>query len=1412
MSSGKKAKKILCGLDIGTNSVGWCITNENNEIIRWNSKPLIGVRLFEDASDCKKRRGYRSNRRRMNRRKERIRLLRQLFAKEINSVDKTFFERLDTSMYKHEDKNEEFVYTLFNDRSYTDKNYYDDFPTIYHLRQHLINSNKKEDIRLIYLALHHLIKYRGNFLIPGNSFKSLNKNDFKGYMDSLNMYIDEFNESLEEDCKIKKLIINDDNFEDIKNIFIKEHGINAKKERLIKFFDAKTNHYLKNVILPFLAGSNLQIKQLKIENYTTDDIKNLCVNDEKFDENIETLISSYPEYEALFNILVVAKTIYNFFLLGKLLGNHKYLCDAMVEKYDEHHKELKLLKNYVKDNIPDEYSNIFRESIKDNHNYASYVGSSISNNLKFNQKNKKSKQNEFYSFLVKKLKLEKYEITLENQNDPLSIIKQKIDDESFLNKLNSTSNGVFPYQLNMMEIEAILENQSKYYDFLKEKDSDELTVIDKIKSILSFKIPYYVGPLVSPKDKYDQTKYAWLERTNEKIYPWNFEKVVDLDSSAEHFINRMHNKCTYLPSCYCLAKNSIYFSYYNVLSNLNKISINGTPITVEQKDDIIKNVFCTNRKVTKKNVEDYIKSIYGSKASFTYSTNGKEVSVFNCDMMAYYDFCKIFGSDYVKNNIDTIESIIRDIVIFEDKTILEKRLENKYNFDKKVIKQIKALSYNGFASISKELLTLVASDESGEITDYDYGSIIEIMHKTNQNLQEVLFSNRYGFQDKIKEFNLNNSFGDKLTLKEFVDESYAIPGMKRAIIQSYKIIDEIEDILKRPIDEYYIECTRTNRSNIKESKTRYQNTVELYKAAYNLMKEDKLFLELNEKLKKFDPNAFQSDKYYLYFSQFGRCMYSGESINLEELYDNEKYDIDHIIPQSLLKDDSLSNRVLVKQELNRKKSDTYPIPQGFLFKDAHKYYKFLYDAKLITEKKYNNLTRRELTETELESFVNRQIVYTNQAVAGLIKAIKYFKTTEDFDPKIVYSKSENVSAFRKQYDLLKSRSINNFHHAHDAYLNIIVGRTLDSYFGPYQNRKISLKEMHDKGYTTNVIKVFEQNKNRTKHAVKDLNGNIVWNYDESLKKVENVIYNQHNITVTTRTFIGNDLFGKATIYPAGIGNIPVKNNSPLSDTDKYGGFKQYAFGSYVILKSNNKYFIEAIPTVYSKNHEEEKYLKEECKQYSNFEIVFNNLGINTVFKIQNNKFCLTGKTGNSYFIKNLNERYATKKELSIIKKVEKLIAECDKKRIAIKGEESIDDINKMGFECDGSRLVIANSKNKDAQIIEINNEELLNMYDYFIQLTDKDIYSFTQTKKLHEKLLEIKDKFINLSILTKCKVIYNLLDHLKCNERKNVDLSLLGLSPNEAVMVISSHNISDYTLVFESITGLRTKEIVIKDL
>ena len=160
-------KNYFLGLDIGTDSIGWAVTDEDYNILKAKGKALWGIHLFEAGQTAEERRTFRTARRRRQRAIQRRSLLRELFAEEINKVDSGFFERLDDSFFVREDKKVNQTNTLFNDENYDDKQYYKDYPTIYHLRKALIESDEKFDIRLIYLALEHILKHRGHFLYGG---------------------------------------------------------------------------------------------------------------------------------------------------------------------------------------------------------------------------------------------------------------------------------------------------------------------------------------------------------------------------------------------------------------------------------------------------------------------------------------------------------------------------------------------------------------------------------------------------------------------------------------------------------------------------------------------------------------------------------------------------------------------------------------------------------------------------------------------------------------------------------------------------------------------------------------------------------------------------------------------------------------------------------------------------------------------------------------------------------------------------------------------------------------------------------------------------------------------------------------------------------------------------------------------
>ena len=81
----KRTGAYYLGLDVGTNSVGWAVTDKNYNILKFKGNAMWGARLFDEAEDASGRRANRTNRRRLARRHQRLLLLEMLFAKAVNA-------------------------------------------------------------------------------------------------------------------------------------------------------------------------------------------------------------------------------------------------------------------------------------------------------------------------------------------------------------------------------------------------------------------------------------------------------------------------------------------------------------------------------------------------------------------------------------------------------------------------------------------------------------------------------------------------------------------------------------------------------------------------------------------------------------------------------------------------------------------------------------------------------------------------------------------------------------------------------------------------------------------------------------------------------------------------------------------------------------------------------------------------------------------------------------------------------------------------------------------------------------------------------------------------------------------------------------------------------------------------------
>lgn len=85
-----QCKNYYLGLDIGTDSVGYAVADRNYTLLKRKGEPMWGTHLFEGGRDCAERRGYRTNRRRIDRRQQRVAWLTELFAPQIIPIDPYF--------------------------------------------------------------------------------------------------------------------------------------------------------------------------------------------------------------------------------------------------------------------------------------------------------------------------------------------------------------------------------------------------------------------------------------------------------------------------------------------------------------------------------------------------------------------------------------------------------------------------------------------------------------------------------------------------------------------------------------------------------------------------------------------------------------------------------------------------------------------------------------------------------------------------------------------------------------------------------------------------------------------------------------------------------------------------------------------------------------------------------------------------------------------------------------------------------------------------------------------------------------------------------------------------------------------------------------------------------------------------
>ena len=1150
-------KPYSIGLDIGTNTVGFAVITDDYKVPskkmkvlgntdkRFIKKNLIGALLFDEGTTAEARRLKRTARRRYTRRKNRLRYLQEIFFEEMSKLDSSFFHRLDDSFLIPEDKRAS-KYPIFATLG-EEKEYHKQFPTIYHLRKYLADSKEKADLRLIYLALAHMIKYRGHFLYE-DTFDIKNNDIQKIFNEFISIYDNTFEESS----------LSGQNAQ-VEAIFTDKISKSAKRESVLKLFPDEKSTGLFSEFLKLIVGNQADFKK----HFNLEEKTSLQFSKDTYDEDLENLLGQIGDDFA--DLFVVAKKLYDAILLSGILtvtdpSTKAPLSASMIERYENHQKDLAALKQFIKNNLPEKFVEIFSDQSKDG--YAGYIDG-------------KTTQEAFYKY-IKNL-LSKFE--------GADYFLEKIEREDFLRKQRTFDNGSIPHQIHLQEMNAILRRQGEHYPFLKENR-------EKIKKILTFRIPYYVGPLAS-----GNSDFAWLTRNSDQaIRPWNFEEIVDKASSAEDFINKMTNYDLYLPEEKVLPKHSLLYETFAVYNELTKVKFIAEGLRdyqffdSGQKKQIVNQLFKEKRKVTEKDIIHYLHNVDGYDGI---ELKGIEKQ-FNASLSTYHDLLKIIKDkefmDDAKNEA-ILENIVHTLTIFEDREMIKQRLVQYDSlFDEKVIKALTRRHYTGWGKLSAKLINGICDKQTGNtILDYliDDGKI-------NRNFMQLINDDGLSFKEIIQKAQV---FGKTDDVKQVVQELPGSPAIKKGILQSIKIVDELVKVMGHAPESIVIEMARENQTTARGKK----NSQQRYKRIEDSLKI--LASGLDSNILKENPTdniKLQNDRLFLYYLQNGKDMYTGEALDINQL---SSYDIDHIIPQAFIKNDSLDNRVLTSSKDNRGKSDNVPSIEVVQKRKA--FWQQLLDSKLISERKFNNLTKAErggLDERDKVGFIKRQLVETRQITKHVAQILDARFNTEVNEKnqkirtvKIITLKSNLVSNFRKEFRLYKVREINDYHHAHDAYLNAVVAKAIlkkypklepEFVYGDYQKHDLKRYISRSKDpkeiekatekyfFYSNLLNFFKEEvhyadgtivKRENIEYSKDT-GEIAWNKEKDFAIVKKVL-SLPQVNIVKKREVQTGGFSKESILPKGNSDklIPRKTKDILWDTTKYGGFDSPVIAYSILL-------------------------------------------------------------------------------------------------------------------------------------------------------------------------------------------------------------------------------------------------------
>lgn len=569
--------------------------------------------------------------------------------------------------------------------------------------------------------------------------------------------------------------------------------------------------------------------------------------------------------------------------------------------------------------------------------------------------------------------------------------------------------NVFTIGAYRKEIQQIFVTQIGCHEELSDEFCDEYL------AIFNRKRKYYEGP-GNEKSRTDYGKYTTrLDEKGEYITEKNiFEKLI--------------GKCSVYEEELRAAMASYTAQEFNLLNDLNNLTINGQKLQENEKRTIVDRVKTSNsinmRKIIADVMGEKIEEFYGARI------DKSEKELFH-KFEAYNKMRKALADQDI------------DISVFSKEELDEIGYILTINTDKEALLEAFEHSGLGLADEVRDCLITLRKENSTLFCKWHSFSL-----KLMNELIPEMYKQPKEQMTLLTEMGVMKGKANAFTELKYIpvnaaSEDIFNPVVRRAVRISFRILNEI---LKKYglLDEVVIEMPRDRNSD--EEKKRINDNQKMNEKEMTYI-ENKLALTYGIRL---TPTDFSSQKQLnlklkLWNEQDGICLYSGKQIEPKDLIEHpEMFEIDHIIPRSISFDDSRSNKVLVYRTENQKKGNQ--TPYYYLNHSTGKWSVEQYKATAIalSKKREYGISRKKLqnllfsddiTKIDVQKgFINRNLNDTRYASRVILNTVQSYFNAKQLNTKVSVIRGSYTHQMRTNLKLDKSREESYAHHAVDAML------------------------------------------------------------------------------------------------------------------------------------------------------------------------------------------------------------------------------------------------------------------------------------------------------------------------------------------------------------------------------------------